>query len=79
MGTDALVSSLIKRIIVTDRRKQPLMCLLDGDDTCQAFAGVTGGWMMKVLDSSELEEVELPAASAADVDTWPAASAAGIG
>ena len=67
------------RIIVTDGQIQPVMCLLDGPRAREAFAGVRGGSIRKVLATLVLEEVELPAAAAADVDTWDAAEAAGIG
>ncbi|MEL4163554.1 molybdopterin-binding protein, partial [Corynebacterium bovis] len=57
-------------IAVADGRDQPLLTLLRLDAARAAFAGVTGGSVMRVLRGLDLRRVPVPASAAADVDTW---------
>ncbi|WP_338121968.1 molybdopterin molybdotransferase MoeA, partial [Corynebacterium bovis] len=60
-------------------RDQPLLTLLRLDAARAAFAGVTGGSVMRVLRGLALRRVPVPASAAADVDTWDDARAHGVG
>lgn len=66
-------------IAVADGRDQPLLTLLRLDAARAAFAGVTGGSVMRVLRGLDLRRVTVPASAAADVDTWDDARAHGVG
>ncbi|WP_260431564.1 molybdopterin molybdotransferase MoeA, partial [Corynebacterium bovis] len=66
-------------IAVADGRDQPLLTLLRLDAARAAFAGVTGGSVMRVLRGLDLRRVPVPASAAADVDTWEDARAHGVG
>ncbi|WP_260438818.1 molybdopterin molybdotransferase MoeA, partial [Corynebacterium bovis] len=66
-------------IAVADGRDQPLLTLLRLDAARAAFAGVTGGSVMRVLRGLALRRVPVPASAAADVDTWDDARAHGVG
>ncbi|MEL4181849.1 molybdopterin-binding protein, partial [Corynebacterium bovis] len=66
-------------IAVADGRDQPLLTLLRLDAARAAFAGVTGGSVMRVLRGLDLRRVPVPASAAADVDTWDDARAHGVG
>lgn len=66
-------------IAVAAGRDQPLLSLLRLGAAREAFAGVTGGSVMRVMDSLNLQRVAVELAPAADIDTWEDAQSHGFG
>ena len=66
-------------IAVAAGRDQPLLCLLRLGPALEAFAGVTGGPVLRVLDSLNLTRIDVDLAPAADIDTWEEAQFHGFG
>ncbi|WP_288813094.1 molybdopterin-binding protein [uncultured Corynebacterium sp.] len=66
-------------IAVAAGRDQPLLSLLRLGPALEAFAGITGGSVLRVLDSLNLTRIDVDLAPAADIDTWEEAQTHGFG